>query len=214
MATRLQLNFETFGSIGAIIISLAALFVAYDQSKVMRVQQHAAVIPIMTVDMNVNQDAETNIIDLMVSNVGVGPALIMSAVPTLGDEPVTRWSQLSDQMFGEDFEESVRLSASTATTVFGVGEGETVLGMRWARTEAGDAKIIEMAQAIGAGTMATLSVELCYCSVLDRCWISGRSDLNFPEPVDQCEASGDFLQTFFQSMDDEAAEETTEETRP
>jgi len=204
---RLQLNFETFGAIGAIVVSVAALFVAYDQAVVLRIQQHAAVIPIMTVDMNVNQNAESNIIELIISNVGVGPALVMSAVPTLGDEPVRRWSHLSDQMFGEDFEESIRLSASTATTVFGVGESETVLGMRWDRSEVGDAKIIEMAQALGAGTMQSLSVELCYCSVLDRCWVSGRSDLNYPEPVDQCEASGDFLQTFFQSIEDANPEE-------
>ncbi len=197
------LNFETFGAIGAIIVSVAALFVAWDQATVMRVQQHAAVIPIVTVDMTINQDEQSNIIELAIANVGVGPAMIFSANPALGDQPVDRWSDLSDQLFGEDTPESVQLSASTATTILAAGETATVLAIRWARSDEGDATLLRLAQEVGLGSSPTLSIDLCYCSVLERCWISGRADQNFPAPAELCTPSGDFLETFFPSDEDE-----------
>jgi len=198
----MRLNFETFGAIGAIVVSVAALFVAYDQAVVMRVQQHAAVIPIVMVDMSIHQDEEANIVDLSIENVGVGPAMIFSATPALGDQPLDRWTDLSQQLFGDDAPEATQLSASTATTVLAAGEAATVLGIRWARSEEGDATLIRLAQEIGLGTAPPLSIDICYCSVLERCWIAGGADENFPAPADQCTPSGDFLETFFLSDDE------------
>ncbi len=199
---KIHLSFETFGAIAAIIASFAALFVAWDQATIMRTQQYAAVIPIVSTDMNIVQDSEANIIELTISNVGVGPALIRSAILTLGSEPMTRWSVLSDRMLGEDFEETLQLSASTPTTVLGAGERETILGIRWARSEAGDARLVEVAERLAFGDTDGLGLDLCYCSVLGRCWVANAS-LDFPEPTDHCTSSGDFVETFFRN-DEEA----------
>jgi len=204
-----QLNFETFGAIGAIIVSLAALFVAWDQAVVMRRQQHAAVMPIITVDMSINQNETANVIELGITNVGVGPAIVLSATPTMDGEPSTRWHLMANQIFGTDFEEPIQLSASTAASVLGPNESETVLGIRWPRNETGDAKLIEIARGVTGDTFPAIEMDLCYCSVFDRCWTVGGSDLSFPEPAEQCTPSGDFLETFF--LDDADGAEGTEQ---
>ena len=45
-----RMRFETVGSIAAIVVGVAALFVSLYQARVMQAQQHAAVWPILTID--------------------------------------------------------------------------------------------------------------------------------------------------------------------
>jgi len=194
---KLQLNFETFGAIGAIVVSVVALFVAWDQAVVMRQQQHAAVWPIMSVDFTINQTEDFNTVELISSNAGVGPAIIMSATPTMGSDVVARWDDLKVALFGEDFELPAQVSMSSAIGVMAVGEEAQVLAINWARGEEGDAAMMSLVQRIVGGTFDEVGLELCYCSVFDRCWVAGRPDLDFPEQVNGCEASGDFIDTFF-----------------
>ena len=43
-------NHQTLTGIGAMLVGIAALFVAWDQGRVMRAQQHGAVFPVLQVD--------------------------------------------------------------------------------------------------------------------------------------------------------------------
>jgi len=192
-----NLNFETFGAISAIIVSVAALFVAWDQAVVMRRETHASVWPIMTVDFSVNQTVEFNTVEVVSSNVGVGPAIVKSALLTVGEDQIREWHELSSVLFGVGATHQAQVSASSAIGVMGVDERIQVISVNWERSEEGDAYLAALVQRIFDGSFPNIGLELCYCSVFDRCWLAGRADITYPEPVNRCSDSGDFLDTFF-----------------
>jgi hypothetical protein len=54
-----------------------------------------------------------------------------------------------------------------------------------------------------------MGLEVCYCSVFERCWTNSSIQVRHPEgpiPVPRCESSDDFLSTFFFSDDADANE--------
>ncbi len=197
----MRLSFETFGAIGAIVVSIAALFVAYDQAVVMRQQQHAAVWPIMSLDVSINQDDSSNMVGISTSNAGVGPAIVYSAIPTVDGEPIATWGQLSELLFEEETGVPFRIGTSSVVGVVAVGEDVEALAISWDRSEEGDALLLSLVERMVGGTLGQLSMEICYCSVFDRCWVAGLMDQTYPDQVNSCEASADFLETFFSEED-------------
>ena len=65
-----RISFEAVGSIVAVIIGLAALFVAWDEARSVRKQQAASVLPVIKIrTINLNND-EGSISSVVVENVG------------------------------------------------------------------------------------------------------------------------------------------------
>ena len=161
--SKLRLRFETVGSIAAIVVGVAALFVSWDQARVMRNQQHASVLPAIQIDGYRSREAGTAAIGLRVRNAGVGPAIVSSV-------ELSRLGAVS-----EDFEpiaallpEGYELNWSTMIgRVIAAGETVEAVSFYWPETaldaEAGEALAAEW---------ASWDVTICYCSVFDRCWIA------------------------------------------
>jgi hypothetical protein len=118
----MRLNFETFGAIGAIIVSVAALFVAWDQAVVMRRQQHASVWPFATADVNINQDETGNYMEIMLENPGVGPAIIRSGTIMVDGAPVHRLRELVTTMLPEGLRSEIQVNGESAIGILGAGE--------------------------------------------------------------------------------------------
>jgi len=198
-----KLDFETFGAIGAIVVSVAALFVAWDQAVVMRQEQHAGAWPYLHMEVNFQGNDEYDYIELMASNPGVGPAIVREAYLRVGDEQVANWWDLIGNTFSGELLTTLEFGgAESAMGVFAVGEERQVLRINWPRAEGSqnDAYAMFLQQAI-AGETPLIGLEVCYCSVYGRCW-RGVMDMNAVgrdhEQVDQCEPSNDFISTIFQ----------------
>lgn len=154
-------NHQTLTAVGAMLVGIAALYVAWDQGRVMRAQQHGAVFPVLQVDGFVGSNGETGRLGLRISNTGVGPALIESV------------TVLHDGVEQESFDDFIaRLPAGHDVSWAGLAgralaAGDAVEPVRfdWV-SETVDAQAIRTA----ANAWEGWELKVCYCSVFGRCW--------------------------------------------
>ena len=124
---------EFFVAICALVTSVIAVYVAWDQGRVMRAQQHGSVYPVIQIDGYFNTNNENVTLGIRLINSGVGPALIESARLYIGND--------SDQIVDlvetfRDFPSSNDISWSGLVgRAIAPGESVTPIEVRWPRTE-------------------------------------------------------------------------------
>ncbi|MEO1322564.1 MAG: hypothetical protein AAFV59_06115 [Pseudomonadota bacterium] len=169
---------EFLVAICALIASAMAVFMAWDQGRVMRAQQHGAVFPVLQVDGYVSSRGDTTAVGIEIRNSGVGPALIESAEFFVGDDSTEPFH--SEVMSLPDgFELSW-----TAIVGRALAPGDTVnpIDMVWPEGVLGT----EDRQNISEGSQEW-RLEICYCSVFDRCWKTQKIGRSRAIPVEACE---------------------------
>ena len=173
----LKSNHQILTAIGAMLVGLAALFVAWDQARVMRAQQHGAVYPVLQVDGFVATTAQGVSIGVTVSNNGVGPAIIENVSIRRDDELVEGFDA-----FLTILPEGSDLSWSGATgRALAPGARFDPIRITWARDEVTDLQI----RSAGAAWDAW-DVRFCYCSVFERCWATSNRPGARAERVEEC----------------------------
>lgn len=171
---KLQLNFETIGSIAAIVIGASALYVAWDQAQVMRAQQHASVIPLLSSDFSVDQDEDGFVLELQVINKGVGPALVESAQVTVDGKVMQTREAYIRAVFSDTRPAGTAniIGSDIEQGVIGSGDQTTVFRVKWPKDDQNTAAFTALAKRYVGGDGPTVSVSTCYCSVFDRCYAS------------------------------------------
>ena len=169
---------EFFIAVCALLTSIAAIWLAWDQSRVMRAQQHGAVFPVLQVDGYVSQRGDTTAVGINVRNSGVGPALIESAEFFVGDQEA--------QPFNRDvtsLPDGFQLSWSAIVgRALAPGERVTPIDMVW------PAGILDTEDVRDISEDAqTWRLEICYCSVFERCWKTQKIGRSRAIPVEKCE---------------------------
>lgn len=177
MLTWLKQNHQAITAIGAMLVGVAALFVAWDQSRVMRAQQHGAVVPVLQVDGFIQSRPERRDFGLRIVNNGVGPAMIQSVSLLRNGEVVTDFDQLISFM-PDGFDRSWSSVNGRALAPGGEVEPAT---FTWARGQLDEDELGALLDEWNYWT-----VEVCYCSVFDRCWTT-TSDNEMRLPVASCE---------------------------
>lgn len=86
---KISLNFETIASVCAIVTSLVALYVAFEQTKLMQEERHANVLSIVTSQMTINQVSDKSFIKFALVNVGIGPANVRNSDLYIGEHLVS-----------------------------------------------------------------------------------------------------------------------------
>lgn len=200
------LNFETVGSIVAMIIGAAALFVAWDQAQIMRKQQHASVIPIINISGGFSSTPDSHVMSISFRNDGIGPAIVESAHLSIDRREVLDWPDLRDRFLPDGLQSGFHSSLDTAIGVIAAGERTDAIRFSWPTGAPYDAAFEELKSKVfsDAGQEAVFSV--CYCSVFDRCWRSGSgADLGAkPTPVKRCSKAGeDVVARLLQSISNE-----------
>ncbi len=181
-----NLNFETVGSLVAMLIGMVALFVAWDQAQVMRKQQHASVWPVLSPDFSIDGDDESLILELTLANEGVGPALVESAFLTLSGEEASSPTYLMSQLFPDKQPVGqARFNGSDIEKrIIGAGDVVQIFRLAWPQTEENTAVFSEFATRYVTGGDLNVSLTACYCSVFDRCFLSTGQDR--PARINQC----------------------------
>lgn len=157
-------NHQALTAIGAMVVGLAALYVAWDQARVMRAQQHGAVVPALQVDAFTRSDGDRLSIGLRVANNGVGPAMVRNVRVIRDGEP----TQEVDAMFSVLPSDQLDRSWVTLTgRVIAPGELVTPISVDWRASEIGTDAIADLFV-----EWERWDIEICYCSVFDRCWIA------------------------------------------
>ncbi len=173
----LKSNHQALTAIGAMVVGLAALFVAWDQARVMRAQQHGAVVPALQIDAFTRTEAPYLSIGLRVANNGVGPAMVRNVRVLRDGETV----ETVDAMFSALPTEQLDRSWVTLTgRVIAPGELVTPISVDWRASDVETTAIRDLFV-----EWERWDIEVCYCSVFDRCWIA-TVQLQERRPVSAC----------------------------
>ena len=162
---------EMLIAICAVITSAIAVFIAWDQGRVMRAQQHGSVYPVLQADGYVSADLHVREIGVRFRNSGVGPALIESVDMLKDGERLENLKAYRDELpDGYDL-------SWTSMVGRAVAPGETINALRisWPAES-----ISAVVQAETAAKWGELTMNVCYCSVFQRCWEVEGLALNSP----------------------------------
>ncbi|MFC3092731.1 hypothetical protein DRW07_00755 [Alteromonas sediminis] len=170
MANKTFFNLETIAALTAIVVSIAALFIAWDQSQVMRAQQHASVWPMVDTRVSIAKDDKAYFLSIDIKNVGVGPALLNQATFTAQDKPLLTFEQLDEFLLESQFEGNRQIHSSSLSGVLGAGEARVVLKVSWPITDKNTEAFRQLASNFMGDSAVDLDINLCYCSVFDKCW--------------------------------------------
>lgn len=171
-------NHQAVTAVGAMMVAVAALFVAWDQARVMRAQQHGSAYPVLQVDGYVATSPTSASLGITVANHGVGPALIEHVQLYRHGE-----RQFDFEAYRSSIPEGYDLSWSSLTgRALAAGDSVTPLNMRWSREDISDADLQQ-----AATDWDGWDVVLCYCSVFQRCWRTSLIGGARAERVQQCE---------------------------
>jgi len=181
--SKLRLRFETVGSITAIVVGVAALWVSWDQGRVMRQEMRASVWPALQVDGFQDTSRGGLDIGLSLENAGVGPALIERISVYREGELVADLEALR-AILGADVDVSFE---TTTGRILAAGSEVRPFVFHFEDPEAlaGSGEDVISSAATGRITTA-YEVEVCYCSTLGDCWVSDtRPDA--PIEIERCD---------------------------
>ncbi len=185
----------------ALVTSAIAVFVAWDQARVLRAQQHGAVYPVLQADGFISNDPDFREIGLRFRNSGVGPALIESIEIARDGEKLADLIEPYDQLPG-----APELSwASMTGRAIAPGEEVEALRFSWPR-DAISSEELAAAQA----NWGALTISTCYCSVFERCWRMPDVGTSRAERVKSCARSDTDLFSDLGARRPEKAIETPE----
>ena len=179
MLNWLKSNHQALTAIGAMVVGLAALFIAWDQARVMRAQQHGAVYPILQIDGYYSITGDSVRLGAGVRNAGVGPATIERVDILRHGEVVEDFGPLLAIL-----PQSTNINWSSMNgRVLAAGDEVRPVDFVWSTDDmdrATEDRLLE--------EWATWGLRACYCSVFDRCFVVDTNDrAGRPEQVRRCE---------------------------
>jgi hypothetical protein len=177
-------NHQTLTGIGAMLVGIAALVVAWDQGRVMRAQQHADVWPAVQVETLMTTAEGEHIFLVGLTNNGIGPALINRIDAEFAGLTLRNWEEMGNSR-PEGLPRPSMWTGSSQGAILAPGETATLAQITWVQNDEHQSLIRDYQRDFFA-----ISIEACYCSVYGRCWMARRSGrATHPEPIDACPAS-------------------------
>lgn len=168
---------EFLVAICALLTSVAAVYMAWDQGRVLRAQQHGSVYPVLQVDGYASNDGAFSSLGINVRNSGVGPALIESVALQINGEDVEGFGDYLDTIAP-----GYELSWSAVTgRALAAGETVTPIDMRWPV----DQFTQDTLRSVSTDAQGW-ALKICYCSVFDRCWQTSEIGQSRASRVDGC----------------------------
>ena len=172
----------------AVITSVVALIIGWDQARIMRLQQKAEIWPIVQVT-HLN-DASEGVVtySLELENAGVGPALIESHVILIPDAPATEdFDEMLAYLAPEMSDDVAKGSLAIDSRVIRQGTSVRPIHAAWDATDENMAAMERMVDDFVSGAREAPGVFVCYCSILDECWVSSTlSEQVRPAKVKTC----------------------------
>jgi hypothetical protein len=158
--TRTASRYETFI---ATFIALLAVCVAGYTAYMQRQQVRAAVWPILEFD------SSNGPIRFTLANKGVGPAIIKHVILKVDDQSVKNWREAMEKLLGPG--EHLGAESDMSGRAFAGGESVAVFTPHRAEnTPLNYDKSNPLWMKMNKDR-ARVTVEICYCSTLDECWI-------------------------------------------
>ena len=187
-------NMEVFVSLAALVTAVAAVVITLEQTEVMqeeaeleRTNARISVMPSVWLSTHIGETEDDAYFKIVLTNKGLGPAVIERFDVSYKDQPVNNWDELARQMAAhiesaKSFEEeTLGSSRSPVSPGLMLESGGTMEPLRvFSSTDADGIKLLMR----GAPNMG---ISVCYCSLYRDCF---RTELfRRPQPVEVCEAA-------------------------
>jgi hypothetical protein len=152
-----------YDAVIATLVGLCALCISGYTAHVQRQQVRAAVWPILEFD------SANGPIHFILANKGVGPAIIKNVIVKVDGEPVRNWKEALEKILGPG--EHLGSESDMSGRVFAAGESMTVFTPHDPENnplnfDKSNPLWVKMNK-----DRLRVTVEICYCSTLDECWI-------------------------------------------
>lgn len=180
-------SFEILIGFGVLLISAVSVFVAYNANRTQERILAASVWPSLvfgTSDISADGTPQLSM-DLL--NRGIGPARVRWAELLYEGRPMSGPSSLLAACCGTAREDSGLFVVGSSIQRRVIGADEWIQVMRVRRPDAPS----PVYDALGR-SLLDVRMRLCYCSVLDECWLMD-SELPEPAPVRRCPVAPEIL---------------------
>lgn len=174
---RSRLHPEMLVGVSAVFIGVCALIVSLYETRLMRQEQRAAVLPIIELMRShyvTGDDVARYRLTLQASNVGIGPARVLDFRVTVDGEPHATWGSAMQALVGTDQE---------------IDYGQSTINGRTLPPDR-DVVMFDLSDERYAPSILAefdrLDFEACYCSVFDECWTASYSGFGSHEAIDGC----------------------------
>lgn len=192
---------EMIVAICAVLTSVIALFVAWDQGRVMRAQQHGAVYPVLQVDGFVSTTSSDRELGIAFSNSGVGPALIETVdVYHAGKKIEGLKGHFSRMPANHELSWSSMVGRAVAP-----GEKIRALVLSWPLDGLTHQDLVTASQ-----EWSHVELNVCYCSVFGRCWVTSGLANSETQKVKKCVRSDIDIFEDFSTAEPVPEQEATE----
>lgn len=190
---------EMLIAVCAVISSIAAVYIAWDQARVMRSQEKADVWPIVQLIHHTGFDQGGFQYRFRIENAGVGPALIENfkvRLPEQGDTESLRdmVAFFAGPELMESFTAPNWTDQSILNRVMRQGTQLNAITADWRPEEGLQDAVDAHVGAFIDGERPPAEVFVCYCSILGDCWIATTVQSS-PRPIEvkSCEAMPDVM---------------------
>ena len=172
----------------AVITSVVALFIGWDQARIMRLQQKADVWPMIQVTHQTAYSDHEVIYALQFENAGVGPALIDSHYIYIpGKEDPSSFLDLVEYASPDSFGPPQLGTSSFDGRVIRQGSELVPIRASWVATPKTTAALQSRVGQFVNGELEPAVVFACYCSILEECWVSSTlEEQTRPAKVKSC----------------------------
>ncbi len=173
---------EMLIAVCAVISSIAAVYIAWDQARVMRSQEKAEVWPMIQLTHQTDVNNDSSSYTFHIQNAGVGPALIDTYAIRIPGQPQTKdLRQMVRYLMPDAIGEASWANANINGRV--LRQGDELLAIRgiWDSSPETTAAIQARIQEYVSGARQPAEVFVCYCSILEDCWVS-TTMANNPRP--------------------------------
>lgn len=153
-----RLKADTVIAVSAVIISLCALVISIIETRVMRQQQQVAVYPHLDLDFEYSNEGYS----ITLSNKGQGMAFVENVQIWYKDKYFTDWKDIADYFLpeGHQISYSIYFTNSVVDEILSPDEEVILFKIPWS----------ESSRSLVEQHFPKLSMEICYCSIMDECW--------------------------------------------
>lgn len=190
---------EMLIAVCAVVSSIAAVFIAWDQGRVMRSQEKADVWPMIQITHQTDFASETPYYAINVQNAGVGPALVEDFVIVTPDGALSR--DVMDMPRALMPDEGVAAPGIAYANLRGrvIRQGDELDAIVASWSDA-DATMIDLLagqlDAFVTGQQHPPVMFVCYCSILEDCWVTSTQETQVrPDPIKSCAIIDDTART-------------------
>jgi len=174
-----KINPEMLVGVSAVIIGICALAVSVYETRLMREEQRAAVMPLLELSRSYNVDTaegpqNKTRLWLQAQNVGIGPARVMDFRVTVDEVAMPTWDAAMRALTRRN--EPVAYGQSTIN-------GRTIPPERSVTMM--DLNDTALTKEL-LNEFDRLDFEACFCSIFDECWTTSYSTLGVTHEVESC----------------------------